>query len=277
MEEKKLEFVAHGQTYLLQIPAIMGIVNCTPDSFLSSSRFNEEMRSNIHRWIAAGLDILDVGGQSTRPGATFIDPETEWSRVEPVLQWIRKEYPKQLISIDTFHPEVARRALCMGVQIINDVSAGQWIEGMWDVLKDNDVPYVLMHTQGQPQNMQDHPSYSNVLDEVISFLQNKKIEIQKIKPDAQIWIDPGFGFGKLFEHNQILLQQLSALSTLNCPILAGVSRKKMIQTALQVSAEDSQLGSTLAHIMAVMKGASIIRTHDAMECLTLKKIFNTFN
>ena len=277
MKEKKLEFVAHGQTYSLQIPAIMGIVNCTPDSFLSSSRFNDEMRSIIHQWIAGGLDILDVGGQSTRPGATFIDAETEWSRVEPVLQWIRNEYPKQLISIDTFHPEVARRAMAMGVQIINDVSAGQWVTGMWDVLKDNEVPYVLMHAKGEPQSMQDHPTYSNVLDEVIAFFQNKKNEIQKFKPNAQIWIDPGFGFGKLFEHNQILLQQLSALSKLNCPILAGVSRKKMIQTALQVSADDSQLGSTLAHMMAVMKGASIIRTHDALECLTLKKIFNTFN
>jgi dihydropteroate synthase len=277
MEEKKLEFVAHGQMYSLQIPVIMGIVNCTPDSFLSSSRFNEDMRSNIQQWISGGLDILDVGGQSTRPGATFIDAETEWSRVEPMLQWIRNEYPHQLVSIDTFHPEVARKALALGVQIINDVSAGQWVPGMWDVLKDNNVPYVLMHAKGEPQSMQDRPTYSNVLDEVIAFFQNKKNEIQKIRPGAQIWIDPGFGFGKLFEHNQILLQQLSALSTLNCPILAGVSRKKMIQTALQVSADDSQLGSTLAHMMAVMKGASIIRTHDAMECLTLKKIFNTFN
>lgn len=272
-----MEFVAHGQMYSLQIPAIMGIVNCTPDSFLSSSRFNEDMRSNIQQWISGGLDILDVGGQSTRPGATFIDAETEWSRVEPMLQWIRNEYPHQLVSIDTFHPEVARKALALGVQIINDVSAGQWVPGMWDVLKDNGVPYVLMHAKGEPKSMQDRPTYSNVLDEVIAFFQNKKNEIQKIRPDAQIWIDPGFGFGKLFEHNQILLQQLSALSTLNCPILAGVSRKKMIQTALQVSADDSQLGSTLAHMMAVMKGASIIRTHDAMECLTLKKIFNTFN
>lgn len=274
---KKLEFVSHGQPYQLEIPAVMGIINCTPDSFLSESRYQLDMQNKIQQWIAMGVDILDVGGQSTRPGAEYIDADTEWSRVEPVILWIRNTFPQQILSIDTFHPEVARKALMLGVHIINDVSAGQWVDGMQEVINAFEAPYILMHAQGNPKTMQANPTYANVVHDIIFFFQNKIEAILESKPNAQLWIDPGFGFGKHFEHNQTLLQNLNELSVLNYPILAGLSRKKMIQTTLNVSAENAQLGSTLAHLLAVVKGASIIRTHDVEACITLKKIFNTYN
>lgn len=274
---KKLEFVSHGTSYSLEVPAVMGIVNCTPDSFLPESRFKLDMQKTIENWIHLGVDILDVGGQSTRPGANYIDAETEWSRVEPVLNWIKQTFPSQLISIDTFHPSVASRALKMGVHIINDVSAGDWEEGMFSVLNQYQAPYILMHAQGKPQTMQLAPQYNDIISELIAFFKQKISIVKQDNPKAQIWIDPGFGFGKNFEHNQSILQNLSELSILNCPILAGLSRKKMIQTTLGCSAEEAQMGSTLAHLLATVKGASIIRTHDVTECIALKKIFNTFN
>ena len=211
--------------------------------------------------IAEGAQILDIGGQSTRPGAERISPDEEWARVESGLKAIRTAFPEILISIDTFYSSVAEKAIANGADLINDVSAGSIDPKMFETAAKLGVPYVLMHMQGDPQSMQKSPEYENVVQDIILFFSQKINELKKAGV-KDIILDPGFGFGKTLEHNFTILNKLDEFSLLECPLLIGMSRKKMIQNATGSDAEHSLNGTVAANTIALLNGASILRVHD---------------
>lgn len=251
-----------GKLISAEKPMIMGILNLTPDSFYTVSRTSEEaIIERARLMISEGADILDLGGQSTRPGAERISAEEEWSRVELGLVAIRKAFPEILISIDTFYASVAEKAVRQGANIINDVSAGSIDPGMFETAGRLRVPYVLMHMQGEPQSMQNSPSYSNVVQDIIFFFSQKINELRKAGV-KDILLDPGFGFGKTIDHNYSILSKLEEFKILECPLLIGMSRKKMIQSATGTDAENALSGTIAANTIALLNGASILRVHD---------------
>ena len=251
-----------GKLISAEKPMIMGIVNLTPDSFYTVSRTSEKaIIERARLMISEGADILDLGGQSTRPGAERISAEEEWSRVELGLVAIRKAFPEILISIDTFYASVAEKSVRQGANIINDVSAGSIDPGMFETAGRLRVPYVLMHMQGEPQSMQNSPSYSNVVQDIIFFFSQKINELRKAGV-KDILLDPGFGFGKTIDHNYSILSKLEEFKILECPLLIGMSRKKMIQSATGTDAENALSGTIAANTIALLNGASILRVHD---------------
>jgi dihydropteroate synthase len=248
------------------LPVIMGIVNCTPDSFYAESRFQPTFIPQI---LQKKADILDIGGQSTRPGSVRVDWKTEWSRIEPFIKGILDIDPNYTLSVDTYYSQVALKAVEAGVQIINDVTGGQVDSEIIDVAMENNCTYVVTHLKYELNNMQANPSYSNCVEEVHQYFDafiNKYFNLD-------IWIDPGFGFGKSLDHNWELLSNLHRFKSLKKPILIGISRKKMIQQLLDVTADQSLIGSTIAHAIAFQHGANIIRTHDIEAGIQMKQIF----
>lgn len=251
-----------GDLIRFEKPAIMGIMNLTPDSFFEGSRLGEGyVLKAAEQMLKDGAEILDIGGQSTRPGAERIDADTEWERVETILPLLKREFPQTIISIDTFYSSVARRAVEAGAAIINDVSAGNIDGQMYQTVAELKVPYILMHMKGDPQTMQQHASYDDVVGDLILFFSE---EIKKLRAlgIADIIIDPGFGFAKLQDHNFEILRNLSELQLLHCPILVGMSRKKMIQRVTQTDVENALNGTIAANTIALLNGASMLRVHD---------------
>ncbi len=254
-----------GQLRTFDKPLIMGILNVTPDSFYPGSRVSDlEVLNKAEAMLEEGADILDLGGQSTRPGATRISQEEEWMRVAKPVEMISKRFPQALISIDTFYSHVAKNAVEHGASIVNDISAGSLDPQMLKTVASLNVPYILMHMQGEPQTMQNSPEYSDVTGEVIHFLSERLDRLRQHGVN-DIAIDPGFGFGKLQAHNITLLRELNTLQILDVPILVGLSRKKMTRDLGNVSMEEALAPSIAAHILALSEGASIIRVHDVKE------------
>ena len=256
----------------LSTPKVMGIVNCTPDSFYSSSRKNTEMEilKQVEKHLNEGADLIDLGGYSSRPGAKEVSEKEEIARVLPMIQLIKSHF-ETILSLDTFRAEVARQGLENGVDIINDISAWEIDNKLLDVVAKYQCPYILMHMKGVPSNMQLNTNYTNIFIEIIHFL-SEKISILQQKGVNDIIIDPGFGFGKSIEQNFELLRYLSALKILNKPILVGISRKSMIYKKLNITPEESLNGTTVLNTIAINNGASIIRVHDvkeAKECVRL--------
>lgn len=255
-------------------PVVMGILNITPDSFFDGS---EEVKTDFlkraERMLKEGATIIDVGGQSTRPGAERLSEEEEWNRLEGKIEAIRKSFPEALISIDTFYGKIAERALNEGAHIINDVSAGSIDAKIIEVAANARAPYILMHMQGEPQTMQQNPQYQDVVQEQVLFF-SEKINAFQMKDVHDIIIDPGFGFGKSQQHNFELLQNLGALKVLEKPILVGVSRKKMIQRAIEKEAKDALYGTVAANTIALLKGASILRAHDVTAAVDVMAVVN---
>ena len=262
-----------GRILDLSTPVIMGIVNVTPDSFYDGGKIKDEklLLTLVDRMLNDGASIIDVGGQSTRPRAQKIEAEEEWNRIHSTLTIINTNYPKAIISVDTFYSEVARKAIDAGASIINDISAGGFDERIYSVAAEAGAPYVAMHMQGEPATMQENPFYSDVLKEVLQFFVER---IEKIRNAGvnDIIIDPGFGFGKTVEHNFILLNNLEALGIFGYPILAGLSRKSIITKALNVKSQDALNGTTALNTIALMNGASIIRVHDVKEAIEVVKL-----
>ena len=248
------------------LPLVMGILNVTPDSFYAGSRSisEKDILVRVEKMISEGMDILDLGGQSTRPGAVYISAEEELNRVLPALISIRNEFPTLTISIDTFYSEVASSCLREGAQWINDVSGGRMDSKLWNVAAEKQCTYVLMHSRGDSSNMKSLAQYENVVEEVYAYFQ---MEIEKLKSlgISKIVLDLGFGFAKNKEHNFDLLQHLEKFNQFELPVLVGVSRKKMIQQTLDTSAEESLNGTTVLHAFALDRGASILRVHDVLE------------
>jgi dihydropteroate synthase len=265
-----------GQLMALDVPKVMAILNCTPDSFYTSSRVTaQQCVDRAGEMIAHGAHIIDLGGQSTRPGAVSVSISEEMDRVMPCLEALTNVFPNHPISIDTYFGEVAAVAVEAGASMINDVSAGTIDATIWDVAAKTQVPYVLMHMQGVPAKIQDAPIYEHVTRQVFQFLSARIIELRN-HGVADIVVDPGFGFGKTLPQNFQLLRELHLLAELNCPLLIGLSRKKMIQKTLQCEAHDALNGTTAAHMLALMQGAHILRVHDTKEAIEAIKIFDAY-
>ena len=264
-----------GRLLDLSTPKAMGILNITDDSFFDGGQFTDErkMLQHAEEMIKEGADIIDIGGQSTRPGSIRIDANTETEKVIPALKNLKKNFPETIFSVDTYHSSVAEEAINEGASIINNVSGGTIDERMFEVTARHNVPYILMHIQGMPETMQKAPSYSNVIDEVMNYF-SEKISLLHALGMHDIIIDPGFGFGKTLEHNYTMLNQLELFRMFELPILCGLSRKSMVGKLLNVSAADSLNGTTVLHTIALLKGANILRVHDVKEVVEVIKIVN---
>lgn len=268
----------NGTLFSLEHPAVMGIVNVNSDSFFAGSRFTLErdVINRIEEMANAGVPIVDIGAMSSRPGSVVISPAEEWSRLSAILSSIRRHFPELIISIDTLHSQTARKSLDLGIDMINDISGGTYDPSILKVVGEYDVPFIIMHMKGNPENMQSNPRYDNVVAEVFDFFvaQITKAEEEGI---VDLILDPGFGFGKNLTHNYQLLQNMHAFEILRFPILTGVSRKGMIQKILEVDTGNALNGTTAVHMLALMKGARILRAHDVAEAVECIKIWEKFN
>ena len=245
-------------------PQVMGILNVTPDSFYAGSRMQNETEivARVHQIIDEGGNIIDIGAYSSRPNAAEVSTSEEMQRLRFGLDIIRREVPDAVVSVDTFRADVAQ--MCAeeyGVAMINDISAGEMDKNMFTTVARLGIPYIIMHMQGTPQTMQEHPHYDNVLKEVLFYFAEK---VQRLRDLGikDIILDPGFGFGKTLEHNYALLNQLEEFSVFELPILIGVSRKSMIYKLLDCTPEDALNGTIAVNTIALMKGADILRVHD---------------
>lgn len=262
-----------GNLFDLSSPKVMGILNLTPDSFYDGGKFKKikKIQNHVSKMMEDGMDILDIGGCSSKPGAKRISSKIEISRILPTLIHLRKTYPKLIISIDTFRSDVAKICLNEGADIINDISSGELDEKMIEIISDFNCPYIMMHMRGNPQNMQKSPKYKDVVIEVINYLA-KKVKIARDYGIVDLMVDTGFGFGKTIQHNYQLLNNLDKFKILETPILVGFSRKSMIYKTLKTNAENSLNGTTCLNTIALTKGANILRVHDvkqAKECIIL--------
>lgn len=262
-----------GKLYDLTSPKVMGILNLTPDSFYDGGKFKDlnDIDYHISKMINDGLDILDVGGYSTRPGAKEISLDEEMSRVIPVFKYIRKKFPELIISVDTFRSKIAEACLNEGADIINDISSGISDKNMIKTISNFNCPYIIMHMLGNPQIMQNSPKYENAVIEIIQFL-SERIKIARDHGITDLISDPGFGFGKTIENNFEILNNLEKFKILDIPILTGFSRKSMIYKTLKTSSDNALNGTSSLNTIALTKGAKILRVHDvkeAKECIIL--------
>ena len=266
-----------GRLLVIDKPVVMGIINTTPDSFYGGSRFTgtDQILHQAEEMLKQGATILDIGGQSTRPGAEKIGVDEELKRVVKPIEKIAKNFPEAFISIDTYYSKVADEAVAAGTSIVNDISAGSIDENLISTVAKLKVPYVLMHMQSTPQVMQQQPQYQNVTSEVLDFLIAKKQALH-LAGITDIIVDPGFGFGKTIAHNFELLKNLTVFSMLKAPILLGISRKSSIYKTLGTTADDALNGTTVLNTIGLLNGASILRVHDvkeAVEAITLFKAY----
>lgn len=263
-----------GRLLVVDKPLVMGIINITPDSFFSESRHQsvDEVLRQAEQMQKDGAVLLDLGGQSTRPGSEKLDADAELKRVIDPLRAVRKNFPEAFISVDTFYSKVASEAITAGADIVNDITAGTVDKKMIETVAGLNVPYVLMHMKGTPQTMQQQASYENVTREVLDFMIWKTGELRKagIK---DIIIDPGFGFAKKSDHNFELLRNLSVFKTLHCPLLLGISRKSFIWKTLDTTAEYALNGTTVMNTAGLINGATILRVHDVKEAAEAIKLF----
>ncbi|MCM4154773.1 dihydropteroate synthase [Gramella sp. AN32] len=262
-----------GNLIDLSTPKVMGILNITPDSFYAESRKVSEksILDTAEKMLTEGADFLDIGGYSSRPGAKDISEEEELQRVLPAIRSILSEFPEALISIDTFRSKIAEASVNYGASIINDISAGKLDERMLNTVAKLQVPYVMMHMKGSPQNMKELNQYEDLLKEII-FYFSERINTARKLGISDIILDPGFGFAKNMQQNFELLSKFELLNNLNLPVLAGVSRKSMIWKTLKVEPSEALNGSTSLNTVALLKGAKILRVHDvkeAKECIKL--------
>jgi len=257
-----------GRLISFNKPKVMGILNITPDSFFAGSRVQTEVDylKKAESMIKDGVWMIDVGGYSSRPGATDISIEEESNRVLPVIKSLAKHFPEVFISVDTFRSEVARQAVETGADVVNDISGGLLDSNMLNVVKRCKVPYIAMHMRGNPQNMVTHSKYNHVTHEVVHELAKQVNEIVSAGI-ADFAIDPGFGFAKTREQNFELLKALEYFQIFNQPVLAGVSRKSMIWKTLQLSAAEALPGTIALNTIALLKKASILRVHDVAEAV----------
>jgi len=266
-----------GKLLVIDKPLVMGIINATPDSFYEG---------HLDKGIAAitglattmlqdGATILDIGGQSTRPGSERVSAAEELKRVLPVIGSIRQQHPDAIISIDTYHSKVALQAVAAGASIVNDISAGNMDADMLRTVAKLAVPFIVMHMQGTPETMQQEPQYENVTTAVLDFFIKKTDECKQAGIKDVI-IDPGFGFGKTIRHNFQLLKQLQVFKMLDRPILAGLSRKGTIYKTLGITAAEALNGTTSLNTIALMNGAAILRVHDVKEAMQAIKLWEAY-
>ena len=266
-----------GKLITTEVPLVMGIINATPDSFYEGD-LNKGMDGILAlatKMIADGAAILDIGGQSTKPGSKEISEEQEKERVIPVIKMIREHFPETILSVDTYQSAVAVEAIKAGASIVNDVSGGEMDNKMIDTVAALRVPYICMHMKGTAANMQALASYEDVLKEVLDYFVNK-IKRCRDAGIKDIIVDAGFGFAKNATHNFILLKNLHIFKMLDCPILAGISRKSTIYKTLGITAAEALNGTTVLNTIALNNGANILRVHDVKEALEAVKLMESY-
>ncbi len=263
-----------GNLIDLQSPKIMGILNITPDSFYAESRTagDAEILKKAEKLLQEGADFLDVGGYSSRPDAREVLEEEELNRVVPAVELILKEFPEALISVDTFRAKVAAESLEVGAAIINDISAGNLDENMMKTVAKHQVPYVMMHIRGTPQTMKTQTKYDNLVQDILYYFSERINRARELGINDLI-IDPGFGFAKTIDQNYELFRNLELFKNLELPFLVGISRKSMLYKKLGLSPETSLNATTALNSLALSKGASILRVHDAKEAVECVKIY----
>ena len=264
----------NGSLLDLSVPCVMGILNITPDSFYAGSRMQTEaeIAARAQQILDEGAGIIDIGAYSSRPNAENVSPREEMERLRMGLEILRKTHPGAVISVDTFRADVAR--MCVeeyGVAIINDIAAGEMDTDMFRTVAELNVPYIMMHMQGTPQNMQQHPHYDDLLKEVFLYFAQKVQQLRDLGM-KDIILDPGFGFGKTVEHNYELLAHLEEFRVFELPLLVGVSRKSMIYRLLGNTPQDALNGTTVLDTICLLKGADILRVHDVREAVETVKI-----
>lgn len=263
-----------GEIYSLDSPRIMGILNITPDSFFDGGRYLniDSILSQVEEMINEGTDFIDIGASSTRPGAKRISEEEELRRLSEPVRQIRNSFPEMYISIDTYRSSIAQKMVSdFGVDIINDISAGLMDEAMFETIADLNVPYIIMHIQGKPENMQLNPTYTDVVKEVLLFL-SKRLEKLNLLGVNDVIADPGFGFGKTLDQNYEILDNLDVFSMLEIPLMVGLSRKSMVYNLIESTPDDALNGTSILHAIALLNGADILRVHDvkqAKEAITI--------
>jgi dihydropteroate synthase len=268
----------NGRLLPLDKPLVMGILNVTPDSFVDGGLFNTvpQALSRTQAMLNEGAAIIDIGGQSTRPGAELVSAADELKRVIPIIESLVKEFPLIHISVDTFYADVAKAAVTSGAIMVNDISAGDADRQMIETVAQLKVPYIAMHRQGTPDTMQANPQYADVFLEVYDYLA-AKVNFCHQAGIADVIIDPGFGFGKTVAHNYTLLRRLADFKFMGSPILMGVSRKSMINKVLGIKATEALNGTTVLNTLGLMHGASILRVHDvkaACEAVELMEAYH---
>lgn len=266
-----------GKLISLEKPLVMGILNLTPDSFFDGGKNRDIVAAMKHteKMLAEGAAFIDIGAVSTRPGAAGVTAEEEEYRLIPVLNQIAKEFPDAIISVDTFRSQTAIKAVDCGAQMINDISAGGFDKEMFATIARLRVPYIIMHIQGTPADMQQNPVYNDVVKEIIFYMSDKVGQLRQLGVNDVI-IDPGFGFGKTVEHNYELLNNLHCFSFFELPLLAGLSRKSMINKVLGCNPENALNGTTVLNTIALLKGANILRVHDVKEAVEAVRLVGMY-
>lgn len=264
-----------GELISLEEPLVMGILNVTPDSFYEGSRKQTEtdIRNRIEEILQEGGAIIDLGGYSSRPDAQDVSPEEEMERLCLALRILRDEYPKAMVSVDTFRADIARRCVEeYGAAIINDISGGELDAAMFPTIADLHIPYIIMHMRGTPKTMQQHCDYQNLTADILLYF-SKKIEQLHLMGVNDVIIDPGFGFSKTLEQNYELMRHLADFSLFEKPLLVGISRKSMIYKLLGGTPAESLNGTTVLNTYALLNGANILRVHDVKAAVEAVRIF----
>ncbi len=283
MEDKITEnnfkkYQINGKTLSFAKPHVMAIINLTPDSFYDGGKYSElnDVLRDAEEKIKQGATIIDIGAASTRPNAKEITKEEEWKRMEEPLKALRKNFPDIFISVDTFWSDIAKKSAELGADIINDISGGNLDSRMFETISKINLIYVLMHSKGTPQTMQQNPVYGDVVYEVKKELEEKIEKLKKLNFDKLI-LDVGFGFGKTNEHNYQLLKQLPQFNELGFPILAGISRKSMINKIIHTNPVTALNGTTVLNTIALLNGAKILRVHDVTEASQAIELVEYYN
>lgn len=278
MNNNTLQIKLNKRLIDVSSPIVMGILNVTPNSFYKSSRIisDKYILSSVEDMLTHGAKIIDVGGYSTRPYAKIVSPQEEAKRLFNAIEIILNKYPDTIISVDTFRSLIVREAVVnFNVALINDISGGTLDELMFETVAEAGVAYVLMHSRGNPQTMQQLTNYENIVSEIILYLEKKMSQLQMFGVHDVI-VDPGFGFAKTLEQNHIVLKKLSYFKDLNTPLMVGLSRKSMLYNLLETDAENALNATTAAHMIALMGGANILRVHDVKQAMEAIAIFNQY-
>ncbi len=263
----------------LSKPVVMGILNLTPDSFYDGKK-NQSLSNAIRqteKMVIEGAAIIDIGAVSTRPNAPNVSADEEWGRLRTPLAEIRKRFPDAFLSIDTYRSSIAQQAADFGADMINDISGGRFDEHMFETIAGLNLPYIMMHIKGNPTTMQQYPVYENVVSEISDFFEKQLSKLASLGLTENIILDPGFGFGKTVEHNYELLQNFSEFKKLEFPLLAGLSRKSMINKVLGTNPGDALNGTTVLNTIALLNGANILRVHDVKEAMEAVKLVEKVN
>jgi dihydropteroate synthase len=271
--ETKSTINCRGKIINLSTPLVMGVINLGPDSFYDGGRTRTswDVLKLAGKLLGEGAAILDLGAASSRPGAHLVSASTERRRIIPAIELLVKEFPEAILSVDTYNASIAREAIEKGAHIINDISAGEFDKEMFETIAQLQVPYIMMHMKGKPENMQENPVYEDVIREITLYFARKVNQLRDFGVH-DIIIDPGFGFGKSLEDNYRILNKLDYLKIFELPILVGVSRKSMINKVLGTLPDQALNGTTVLNTIALQKGANILRVHDAREAAEAVKI-----